>query len=78
MKDPLCGYFKNFTVENEIPEKFAKIKKPKISDWNSQDVMLPILGKNKTSFLHSKEQFELESIVNHKKYFNKPRNRQTI
>jgi len=77
-KDPLIQKFKNFTVENEIPEKFAKVRKPKISEWNSQDVMLPILGKNKTSFLHSKEQFEFESIVNHKKYFNKPRNMETI
>lgn len=35
--------------------------------------MLPILGKNKTSVLHSVGQFNVESIVNQKKCVNKPR-----
>lgn len=38
-------------------------KRPKISEWLSKEVMLPILGKNKTSLLHSKDQLEIESIA---------------
>ena len=37
-------------------------KRPKISEWLGKEVMLPILGKNKTSLLHSKDQLEFESI----------------
>jgi len=38
-------------------------KRPKISEWLGKEVMLPILGKNKTSLLHSKDQLEIESIA---------------
>ena len=47
-------------------------KRPKISEWLGKEVMLPILGKNKTSLLHSKDQLEIESIAQQNSCINLP------
>jgi len=49
--------------------------KLRINEWAAKDVMLPILGKNKTALLHSIEQFDLDSISNQKVMINQPRNK---
>jgi hypothetical protein len=51
--DPLTVKFKDFPVESEYLGASVPRKKLKISEWNDKAVMLPILGKNKTSILHS-------------------------
>jgi hypothetical protein len=38
------------------------LKKIKEKDWMSKEVLLPILGKNKTIILHSSDQLQQESI----------------
>ena len=49
--------------QGQLPKPRDLDKRPKISEWLSKEVMLPILGKNKTSLLHSKDQLEIESIA---------------
>lgn len=46
--------FHNFPIEDE-KEKYKRKDntKLKISEWHSKDVLLPILGKNKTKILHN-------------------------
>lgn len=60
--DPLTIKYSRFPVEPEVANN-NKVTKLRISDWSRQEVMLPILGKNKTSLLHSIEQFDIESIT---------------
>lgn len=52
--DPLMMKFKDFPIEDER-NKFTKeeYRKLKISEWHDQQVLLPILGKNKTKVLHN-------------------------
>lgn len=70
--DPLTIKFKNFPVEPEIPQPKPSTKM-KISEWNDQEVLLPILGKNKTCILHVADQFEHECISRQKVYHIQPR-----
>ena len=46
---------------------------PKMSEWMHKEVMLPILGKNKTALLHTIDQFDLDGISNQKPHVNIPR-----
>jgi hypothetical protein len=39
-------------------ESGSGVTKPKLKDWLSKEIMLPILGKNKTTLFHSIDQFE--------------------
>jgi hypothetical protein len=50
LTDPLTLQYSKFPVEND-----QNPKKLKIIDWNNKEVMLPILGKNKTRLLHTIE-----------------------
>lgn len=50
LNDPLTLQYSKFPVENDL-----NLKKLKIIDWNNKEVMLPILGKNKTRLLHTIE-----------------------
>ena len=70
--NPLYIKYENFPVENkeQIEEKVLTLKKPKISEWNSKEVLLPILGKNKTSMLHSIGQLNVDRIIQQKKMLN--------
>jgi len=52
-------------------EMQAASKRPKISEWIQKDIMLPILGKNKTSLFHSIDQLEVENIAHQKELENK-------
>ena len=49
-----------------------RAKRPKVSQWIQEEVMLPILGKNKTSLLHSTDQLQAESIAHQRPCINRP------
>lgn len=55
-------YAKKLNQEAQLEEGRGPERPPKMSDWIAKEVMLPILGKNKTSLLHSPDQFEIDSI----------------
>jgi hypothetical protein len=62
--DPMSMKFKDFPIEDE-KEKYKKKdnNKLKISEWSGKQVLLPILGKNKTRVLHQPEQFDMDGIT---------------
>ena len=57
--DPLAIEYGNFPAATPATQP----AKPPVSEWVRQEVMLPILGKNKTSLLHSTAQLDVESIA---------------
>lgn len=65
-------YAKKLNQEAQLEEGRDTERPPKMSDWISKEVMLPILGKNKTSLLHSPDQFEIDSISQQKHCINRP------
>jgi hypothetical protein len=66
--DPLAIEYGNFPGAKQAP----KPPKPRMSEWMRKEVMLPILGKNKTSLLHSSAQLDVESIAQQKPCLNRP------
>lgn len=52
--DPLTAMYGEFPVSEAFKNEH-KLQKLKIKEWESKDVMLPILGKNKRQLLHSIE-----------------------
>lgn len=65
--DPLAIEYGNFPANLS-----SKPPKPRMSEWMRKEVMLPILGKNKTSLLHSSAQLDVESIAQQKSCLNRP------
>ena len=65
-------YAKKLSYQAQQGHERGHQRQPKMSDWISKEVMLPILGKNKTSMLHSPDQFQIDSISQQKRCINRP------
>lgn len=70
--DPETAIYKRqLQIRQQTLEHSTTNKRPKISEWIKKDVMLPIIGKNKTALFHSIDQLEVENISHQREIENK-------
>ena len=65
-------YSRKLSLNAKLSNPLSSDRPPKMSEWIAKDVMLPILGKNKTSLLHAPDQLDLDSIAHQKRCLNRP------